>query len=233
MDLDPIPGLSEEVNDEVSTANREFSEEIDHENIVAGPSTSTLCLDESVEDKEEEEDFFDGDPCCSLGPDKTACWKHYGRESFKIARQDFLELEKAELDLVVLAQLRSSRSLKGSSHIYVNYQFGGKTICRKAFMFINNIGIHKLKNLMAHYDMHGVRSRIHKNTKKRPHNQTEVQSIILKFADNHALPLPGRLPSHKDYRVMLLPSDICRLICARVLSIVSTKGAVKLTMYLL
>ncbi len=106
MDLDPIPGLSEELNDEVSTANGEFSGEIDHQNTVAGPSTSLVDLDESVDDEEEQvllEDFFNGDPCCSLGPDKTACWKLYGRESFKVARQDFLELEKAELDLAVLA----------------------------------------------------------------------------------------------------------------------------------
>ena len=46
---------------------------------------------------------------------------------------------------------------------------------------------------------------MHKNTKKRPHNRTEsgdierIKGFIEKFADNHAMPLPGRLPTHKDY----------------------------------
>ena len=35
-----------------------------------------------------------------------------------------------------------------------------------------------------------------------------VKSSIEKYAENHVLPLPGRLPAYKDYKVMLLPSDM-------------------------
>ena len=62
----------------------------------------------------------------------------------------------------------------------------------------------------------GVSARVHKNSRKRPHNCTEkcevekIKVFIEMFADNHALPLPGRLPAHKDYKVMLLPSDMSK-----------------------
>ena len=36
------------------------------------------------------------------------------------------------------------------------------------------------------------------------------RNSIEKFADIHALPLPGRLQTHKDYRIMLLPSDMSK-----------------------
>ena len=57
---------------------------------------------------------------------------------------------------------------------------------------------------------------MHGNARKRRHNQTETEQVekikgfIEQFADNHAMPLPGRLPTHKDYRVMLLPSDMSK-----------------------
>lgn len=57
---------------------------------------------------------------------------------------------------------------------------------------------------------------MHKNKGKSPHNQTDYETVldikkfIETFADNHALPLPGRLPAFKDYRVMLLPSDMTK-----------------------
>ena len=38
----------------------------------------------------------------------------------------------------------------------------------------------------------------------------KIKGVIEKFADNHAMPLPGRLPDFKDYCVMLLPSDMTK-----------------------
>ena len=34
--------------------------------------------------------------------------------------------------------------------------------------------------------------------------------FIKNYADVHAMPLPGRLPKHNDFRVMLLPSDVTK-----------------------
>ena len=56
-------------------------------------------------------DYFDGSPCRSLGPEKDPCWTHAGWEGFlNASRQESLDLEKKELDLVVLANLLASRS---------------------------------------------------------------------------------------------------------------------------
>ena len=38
----------------------------------------------------------------------------------------------------------------------------------------------------------------------------KIRGFIEQFADNHAMPLPGRLPTHKDYQVMLLPSHMSK-----------------------
>ena len=88
--------------------------------------------------------------------------------------------------------------------------------CNSAFLFIHAIGSRRLKNLVSHYDENGLSVRLHGNARKRPHNQTEreevekIKAFIEQFANNHAMPLPGRLPTHKDYRVILLPSDMSK-----------------------
>ena len=51
-------------------------------------------------------DFFNGEHCCTLGPNKSACWSRAGRERFLLARQNILDVEKKEADLAVLATLR-------------------------------------------------------------------------------------------------------------------------------
>ena len=82
-------------------------------------------------------------------------------------------------------------------------------ICKSAFLFIHAIGSRRLKNLISHYDENGLSVRMHGNARKHPHNQTKIEEVekikgfIEQFADNHTMPLPGRLPTHKDYRVML------------------------------
>ena len=97
------------------------------------------------------------------------------------------------------------------------YSYGGQRICRTMFMFLHGVGHSRLENLIKHYASEGISNRVHKNAQRRPHNQTSfevttrVKEFIELFADNHALPLPGRLPSYKDYRVMLLPSDMTKV----------------------
>ena len=44
-------------------------------------TSNTVDLDKSVEDQAEEaiiRDFFDKEPCCTLGPNKSACWTQAG-----------------------------------------------------------------------------------------------------------------------------------------------------------
>ena len=134
-----------------------------------------------------------------------------------------MDLEKKEVDLIVLATLRAFRSFTHDPSVShevvrasIKYHYGGMQICKSAFLFIHAIGSQRLKNLISHYDENGLSVQLHGNARKCPHNQTEreevekIKAFIEQFADNHAMPLPGRLPTHKDYRVMLLPSDMSK-----------------------
>ena len=62
----------------------------------------------------------------------------------------------------------------------------------------------------------GLVARTHGNKGKMPKNACEVADVktvvdfIKCYADVHAVPLPGRLPKHQDYRVMKLPSDVTK-----------------------
>ena len=55
--------------------------------------------------------------------------------------------------------------------------------------------------------------RAHRNLHRVPHNRLpfdEVQAFIKTFAEVHALPLPGRMPNHKE-KALLLPSAISKV----------------------
>ena len=191
-----------------------------------GSSTGTIdLLDEfehSFEDREETEgakNFFSSS-CCKLGPNKSPCYKHFSQESLLKARQESLELDHDEVDLVILSHLRAHRSAPSDKaeviRQKVQYSFAGKKICRSTFLFIHAISHHRYEELIVHYDISGTCTRVHKNKGKSPHNVTSdsiirhVKLFIENYATVHALPLPGRLPSHRDFRIMLLPSDITK-----------------------
>ena len=96
-------------------------------------------------------EYFNGSPCCALGPKKGPCWTHAGRHRFLHARQESLDLEKKALDLVVLATLRASRSLpndpsvsREAARASIKYHYGGMPICKTAFLFIHAIGYRRL-----------------------------------------------------------------------------------------
>ena len=111
MDLEAIPGLSDDENTEIDSMNEEFS---GHQNEQEdADDCDSVNLDRSVQDREEEalvREYFDGSPCCALGPKKGPCWIRGGREKFVQARQESLDLEKKEVDLIVLATLPAFRS---------------------------------------------------------------------------------------------------------------------------
>ena len=72
----------------------------------------------------------------------------------------------------------------------------------------------KFRNLLVHYN-NGLVAREHGNTSKSPHNCIafsdiqEMVAFIERLAEIHALPLPGRMPNHKN-KALLLPSDISK-----------------------
>ena len=121
-------------------------------------------------------DYFDGSPCCTFGPNKSACWKHAGRERFLLARRESQDLEKKELDLAVLSANNQSTSCE-VVRASIKYHFEGVQICKTAFLFVHAIGSRRLKNLISHYDDNGLTVHVHGNSRKRPYNRTDSDEI--------------------------------------------------------
>ena len=139
------------------------------------------------------------------------------------------ELERSELDLIILAQLHAGMNAgnlltntRGTARpdvrqrVMFQYLFKGMPICREMFLFLHRISRTRLYNLVEHLSTNGVIPRTHGNTGKKPKHACSFQEIqrvvdfIKCYADVHAVPLPGRLPKHQDYRVMKLPSDVSK-----------------------
>jgi len=133
MDLETIPVISEELSNEFHSMNDEFTsycdeqggafESPDHPNV-----STTVDLDLSAEDQIDDF-FFDKEPCCTLGSNKSACWTWAGREKFLQMRLESQELDKMEGGVAVLASLRVMRSIASTScegsWSSIKYQFGG------------------------------------------------------------------------------------------------------------
>jgi hypothetical protein len=94
--------------------------------------------------------------------------------------------------------------------------FKGKHICREMFAFLHNISRTRLYNAAEHLTANGFKPRVHGNKGRMPKHACEhddvcrVVDFVKNYADVHAVPLPGRLPKHQDYRVMKLPSDVTK-----------------------
>ena len=60
---------------------------------------------------------------------------------------------------------------------------------------------------------HGLETRVHGNSRNRPHNALSwdmvmnIVKFISNYAEQNAILLPGRIPSHKKDDIKLLPSS--------------------------
>ena len=78
------------------------------------------------------------------------------------------------------------------------------------------MGHSKFKSLQHHFDNMGLVQRVHGNTKRLPSNTSSQVCVdrVLAFIDTtanvHGLPLPGRMPNHRDSDIILLPSDMSK-----------------------
>lgn len=204
----------------------------DESDAFSSPEVSE-ALQLSLQDIEEEQTLsqFLEKPCCTNG-----CNTVIPEERIVFARNNFLELQKDEQDLVILSQIQSGKghddfndaykdilakikygrkSTQDSSKGHVLFYFHQLPICRKMFLFLHVCGLKRYKSLLAHFDRHGVVMRIHASKNKpctnpaalHPEEITKVVDFIKSTADQLAIPLPGRMPRFKDYKVMKLPSS--------------------------
>ncbi|XP_062591875.1 uncharacterized protein LOC134253368 [Saccostrea cucullata] len=78
------------------------------------------------------------------------------------------------------------------------------------YMLLKEKKLHKAARSL---DTVGFLPRTHGNCGKAPHNsltvtdRDHIKTFLTKYASDHALPLPGRLPNYKSEKVLLLPSD--------------------------
>ena len=92
MDLERIPGIAEELNEEFSTINDDFGGTVETENgdsnAQALPSQSAFVDFETRQEDDTETDviahFFNKEPCCKLGPKNSPCWKQFDCETLKM-----------------------------------------------------------------------------------------------------------------------------------------------------
>ncbi|XP_067633669.1 uncharacterized protein [Eurosta solidaginis] len=153
------------------------------------------------------------------------------------ARNNYLELSKRELDLVILSHIESAMMCtdklrdayaemtkwrkhgrqkgKDVERHKLMFTFYHLPVCRSFFLFVHACGRKRFENLLRHFHTHGAITRVHglankPSTHARAFQPCDIQKAV-KFieytADLLALPLPGRLPKFKDYRVMKLPSN--------------------------
>ena len=193
-------------------------------------SSGTVALESSVEDEEERRnvDQFIQNSCgCTTGPKKSPCSRLFGQDILMEYRGNCLQMSSAELDLVIMAQLSAFRTSvqcipptyrgsKDNFRPHTSFMFHGIKICQTMFLFLHTMSKQRFVTLCQHMDTHGIVARVHGNTKKTPPNTcspsqiNDVVQFIDNIADSHAMPLPGRLPYHKDSRALLLPTDMLK-----------------------
>ena len=193
-------------------------EQVPSESGLADVDCSLVGLDSSMEDIREEqtmEEFISNGCGCQLGPKETSCVKYLTRQIVERCRQDCLELSRDELDLIVLSQIHSLRStpdqptLRLSHHVTGSksrstFYVHGVPICLKTFLYLHCMSRTRYENLVHHYYQNGLCPRVHGNARRLPPNTLPQEEVVhlVTFIKNydraHGLPLPGRVPGHRD-----------------------------------
>lgn len=89
----------------------------------------------------------------------------------------------------------------------------GHEVCKKTFCFLYCIGKDRLRAVKENYLANGLATRTHDNKKCLPHNSSSPETInnVVMFlqnqAEENAILLPRRIPSHKCDEVIFLPSS--------------------------
>ncbi|XP_063432029.1 uncharacterized protein LOC134714592 isoform X1 [Mytilus trossulus] len=204
-------------NDDDDTDN----DESDKENTEPCPiAFSDLDINESVKEKQ----FLENTCKCEKLYNKVPCSTIVNHEVLSEYRYSCLEMDKNELDMVIKVQLFAHRhndtnvdakkhKSKERERINQQYYFNGHQICRKTFLFAHAIGKSQLDSISKSLEKEGLKPRTHGNSGKTPKHAlsiTDIQRVkhfLQEYAVKFGVPLPGRLPNHKDLKVTLLPSD--------------------------
>lgn len=177
----------------------------------------------SVREENEAEDGkindFVGKTCRhTIGVNGTPCSCLFTRELVARTRMNCQDMTKAELDLVVLANLEANRK-PGHDELrtHINYSLCGHRVCKKTFLFVHAVESKHYKNLVTHFSESGLIPRRHGNTKRLPSNTVlltvtlGIVEFILNYATIHGFHQPGRVPGiYNEEKMLLLPSHMTK-----------------------
>jgi hypothetical protein len=111
---------------------------------------------------------------------------------------------------------QQAHARKARQKSFTEYRFRGMIVCRKFFEFANGVGTKKLKNEKQRFLQYGMMEVMHQNTKNThralsPEALHAVVRFITAFAQQHALVLPGRLPTYRlNPDLLLLPCTMSK-----------------------
>lgn len=156
----------------------------------------------------------DGKPCSSL----------FSAEYFVDIRSQASLLTRQQLDLVILGSIMSTTAVEKDvvcgrhkptkrQRLATKYMHRGYQVCHTTFNFLHGLGKHRVPAIRKAFISNGLEVRTHGNTKRSPHHASSFSTIkntllfIQNYAEQNAILLPGRIPSHKRDDIKLLPSS--------------------------
>ena len=180
-------------------------------------SDGPALVQEDEDDEKARVDNFMTKTCnCRFGPKGTPCSTLFDCELIATTRMNCREMTKAQLDLVVLANLEAHQHghEQEAYRTHIDYFFHGHKVCKNLFLFVHSVGSKQHKNLVSHFVQNGLTLRTHGNTKRLPANTVPfsvTEGVVEFISTMHALPLPGRMPGQfSDEKVLLFSSDMSK-----------------------
>ena len=161
---------------------------------------------------------FIQDGCgCSRGLSGIQCSSQFTQEAILKNVYNCLELTRAELDLVVLANIQAFTAIeetgeKRKRNSPFTFQYQSRPLCKDMFLNLYGISKSRFQRLLHHWQNYGMSVRTHGNSKRLPHNTLpqavaeDVKNFLSNFVDENAVLLPGRILGYKNDDIKLLSS---------------------------
>ena len=157
-------------------------------------------------------DQTSADKKCKWGHENCPCSTTFSHQSIESCRDSCAELSHNELDITIMAQLKSRTDKWNRTNFFHN----GIRICKSTFLFLHGMSKKKFHNIKKSFGEHGLQPRVHGNTKRIPHHALsfDVTQSVLKFlieyAEQNAIVLPGRVPGYSRTYIKLLQSSMSK-----------------------
>eukprot|EP00111_Clytia_hemisphaerica_P024385 TCONS_00071948-protein len=159
-----------------------------------------------ISEEERIEKFFQDGCLC-----RKNCYTKFTKEEVVDIRNDVLELEDTERDMLLMGFLLTQKPKSGEN---IEFYIRGICVCRTKFLFCFAISKTLYSAVCKHFNEYGPVPRVHGNSKRLPHNVIDLEHVerARNFIENYALayakPLPGRVPNYRDNdaKLLLIPS---------------------------